>query len=372
MSKASYSGTRSEPVTRRSPTLHDYPYATPRRKCFHKWIVNVTPPGRFNCLHSCMYCYAREAIYSRSRPDVLQYYHGIAATVRAELARLRLCPPLSISNATDPCQGVQGLQDEVRELIALLVGEGVSFGIVTKGDPEFLADILAAPRRGHACLAVSIEGPEEILGILAPHAPAYGERLQAVRRMSPLLPTMVRLDPLFPHLLEAHYGAAWQEILARMLRDFADAGARHIISSTGRLDARTKSSMRSLIAVSSEEAACRFDREYLYDRSYTSRGYLLRHDLRLRLHRSLRAEAEGLGMTYATCQELDAAESDSSGLPHCEAFDLPFCERDRNGRWQPVPGCTANCQVNCAGKDEPPCGRPELATYLPYKRKYLV
>ncbi len=319
-----------------------------------------------------MYCYAREAIYSKGRPGVMQYYRGIADTVRAELSRLRLCPPLSISNATDPCQGVQGLQEEVRQLIELLVHEGVSFGIVTKGDPEFLADILAARRRGHACLAVSIEGPEEILGILAPHAPAYSERLEAVRKMSPLLPTMVRLDPVFPHLLEAHYGAAWKELLAGMLRDFAGAGARHIISSTGRLDGRTRSSMRSIIAGASEEAAGRFDREYVYDRSYTSRGYLLRHDLRLELHRFLRGEAEGLGMTYATCQELDATESDSPDLPHCEAFPLPFCERDGKGRWQPVPRCTANCQVNCARRDDPPCGRRELATHLPYKRKYLV
>ncbi len=359
-------------MMRRSPTLHDYPYATPRRKCFHKWIVNVAPPGRFNCLHACMYCYARDAIYARGEPGVLQYYQGIANLVRSELSRLRLCPPLSISNATDPCQGVRGMQTEVRDLVSLLVSEGVSFGIVTKGNPAFLADILDSPRRGHACLAVSIEGPEEILGILAPHAPTYRERLQAVREMSLLLPTMVRLDPVFPHLMEACCGAEWREILAGMLRDFAEAGARHIISSTGRLDVRARSSLGSVIAGISEGAADRFSREYMYERSYTSRGYMLEHGLRLELHRFLRERAEALGMTYATCQELDAAESDSEGLPHCEAFPLPFCARDREGRWQPVAGCTANCQVNCAGREDPPCGRPELATHLPYKRRYLV
>ncbi len=372
MNEIDYRGVHIEPVSRRSPTLHDYPYATRRRKCFHKWIVNVAPPGRFNCLHRCMYCYAREAVYARGKPGVLQYYGGLAETVRAELASLSLCPPLSVSNATDPCQGVQGLQDEVRELVSLLVREGVSFVITTKGNPSFLRDILTAPSRGHACLAVTIEGPDEALSILAPYAPAYGERLAAVREMSPLLPTMVRLDPVFPHLLEACCGTRWRDVLAGMLSEFAAAGTRHVISSAGRLDGRAKSALASAISGLSEEAATRFRNDYVYDRSYTSRGYMLRHDLRVELHGHLRERAEALGMTYAVCQELDASEADTPGLPHCEAFPLPFCRRGADGRWTPVEGCTANCHVVCARREIPPCGRPELATHLPYKRRYLV
>ena len=359
-------------MARRSPTLHDYPYATERRKCFHKWIVNATPPGRFNCLHECLYCYAREAIYSRGKPGVLQYYQGLAVLVRREMSGLRLCPPLSISNATDPCQPVAGLRKEVEGLVSLLASEGVSFGIVTKGDPSWLGEALTSPQRGHACLAVSIEGPGDVLARLSPQAPGYELRVNAVQQMSRVLPTMVRLDPLFPHLLQALYGAGWMEIPAQMLREFAAAGARHIISSTGRLDAKSRHTMSRVIASVSPEAARRFDREYLYDRSYTSRGYMLEHGLRLELHRYLRSCAEAAGMTYATCQELDAWEADSEGLPHCEAFALPFCERGIDGRWQPVPGCTANCHVNCARREDPPCGRPELATHLPYKRRYLV
>jgi len=363
---------KTEPVARRSPTLHDYPYATARRKCFHKWIVNVAPPGRFNCLYGCLYCYAREAIYSRGRPGVLQYYQGLATLVRRELSGLRLCPPLSISNATDPCQPVAGLRAEVEALVSLLASEGVSFGIVTKGDPAWLGEALTSPQRGHACLAVSIEGPGEVVARLSPRAPGYEARLHAVREMSPVLPTMVRLDPLFPHLLQALYGPEWMEVPSQMLREFAAAGARHIISSTGRLDGKSRQAMSQVIRSVSPEAARRFEREYTYDRSYTSRGYMLEHGLRLELHRHLRGCAEAAGMTYATCQELDATESDSEGLPHCEAFALPFCERGSDGRWQPIPGCTANCHVNCARREDPPCGRPELATYLPYKRRYLV
>lgn len=372
MSDASYSELGSEAVTRRSPTLHDYPYATARRKCFHKWIVNVAPPGRFNCLHECLYCYAREAIYSRGKPGALQYYRGLAALVRRELSGLKLCPPLSISNATDPCQDVTGLRAEVEALISFLASEGVSFGIVTKGDPAWLADALSKPERGHACLALSIEGPEEVVARLSPRAPGYEKRLRAVREMSPVLPTMVRLDPLFPHLLQALYGPEWMEVPAQMLREFAAAGVRHIISSTGRLDGKSRQAMSQVIRSVSPEAARRFEREYIYDRSYTSRGYMFEHGLRLELHRYLRSCAEAAGMTYATCQELDALESDSEGLPHCEAFPLPFCKRDSDGRWRPIPGCTANCHINCARREDPPCGRPELATHLPYKRRYLV
>ncbi len=43
-------------------------------------------------------------------------------------------------------------------------------------------------------------------------------------------------------------------------------------------------------------------------------------------------------MTYATCQELDVEEADTPGLPHCEAFSMPFSRRVGPRRFEPIPG----------------------------------
>jgi hypothetical protein len=60
-------------IAKKGSTFHDLPYSSPERKCLHCWIINVTPPGPNQCLHGCIYCYAREAIYSNYSGDTLIY-----------------------------------------------------------------------------------------------------------------------------------------------------------------------------------------------------------------------------------------------------------------------------------------------------------
>lgn len=88
-------------------------------------------------------------------------------------------------------------------------------------------------------------------------------------------------------------------------------------------------------------------------------------------HRRLREVVEGKGMTFATCQELSAPESDSPGIPHCERFLLPFSAKQPDGCFRPIEGCTAYCHVSCKELAFPPCGQPKLATHKPYKIRYL-
>lgn len=373
--------------SRSSPTLHDFPYRGERRKCYHKWIINVTPPGRGNCLHGCLYCYARDAIYSRRGETGMVVYSNLARDVEKELARLELCPPVSISNVTDPCQDVPELRRMVKDLVEVLVAWGVSFHVITKGDPSFLAEVDGFPGYGYFFLAVTIEGPPEVLEQLSPRAPSYENRLAYLRWASSLgLPALVRLDPVVPPLWQALYGEGWMEAAARVLADCAAAGAGHVVSSTGRFTAATRNSLAHLACSAAEwekaapqgapgeastdgEAAT--NAAYAYDRSYTSSGYMLRHDLRLDFHRRMREAAGEYGMTYAVCQELAADEADTPGLPHCEALPMPFSRRVGEREFAPIPGCTANCHVSCAGLEEPPCGRPELAFPQPYKPSLL-
>lgn len=357
---------------RLSPTLHDFPYRGEKRKCYHKWIINVTPPGTPHCQHACLYCYARDAFYSRSPGKGMVVYSDLASVVARELGKLELCPPVSISNVTDPCQNVPVLRQAVKELVEVLVEWGVCFHVITKGDPSFLAQVHGFPGRGGFFLAVTIEGPPEILATLSPRAPAYESRLDALRWAASLgLPALVRLDPVIPPLWQALYGDLWMEKALEVLTDCAAAGAGHVVSSTGRFSAATHTALAGLERSITTSGETSLQEEYAYDRSYTSSGYMLRHDRRLALHRVLRSAAEERGMTYAVCQELEAVEADTPGLPHCEAYAMPFSRRVGEREFAPISGCTANCHLHCSGLADPPCGKPELAAAQPYRPSLL-
>ena len=368
-------------INKKGSTLHDYPYTLSSRKCPHFWIINVTPPGPAHCVHHCLYCYARQAIYSDYSAETL-VYNNLPELVERDLKRINLCPPISISNVSDPCQPIPELRAEVKRLIQLLMSYGVCFAITTKGDPGFLLDLPGFIAYRPKFIAVTIEGTADILALLSPRAPSFNERLKTVSRLAGLgIDTLIRFDPVFIHLFQALYGSYWFQQIENLVKTFAGAGAKHIVCSTGRLSKKSAygdtshpslwERVREVIQRQSTEAVRRFEQEYGYERGGTSQGYLLRRDLRLDFHRKLKALAEEKSMTYSTCQELSAEESDSSGLPHCERFLLPFARKQADGRFKAIERCTANCHVSCRDRLYPPCGQPRLISPRPFKISYL-
>lgn len=367
------------PVRKRTSTLHDFPYKGPRRKCFHPWIINLTPPGRAHCVHDCSFCYARDAIYA-DPGDGARVYANLPELIERDLTRLSLVPPVLLCTTTDPCQASDAVRRETRRVVEVLLRWGLSFAITTKSDPSFLADLPGFGAHDRQAVLVSIEGPPEVLRLLSPRAPSFHARLQAVRRMAVLgVWAGVRLDPYLRHIFQGLYGDLWWQRTEGLLSEFAAAGCRHVTGSTGRLDNRKAPGARSSLvgrlleivrAGVSPEAAERMELDYVRGWSGTCRGLVLREDLRRELHGRLRAACEQRGMTYASCQELPES-CDSPGLGTCEGFVLPYCRKGPDGRFHPVPRCTANCHVACSGEAAPPCGRPELARPEPYRRGLL-
>jgi DNA repair photolyase len=369
-------------IAKKGSTFHDFPYSHPERKCFHCWIINVTPPGPNQCLHNCIYCYAREAIYSNYSRDTL-IYDNLPELVERDLRRLTLCPPISLSNISDPCQDIPELRREVKRLIRLLMDYGVSFFITTKGDPSFLLELPGFIEYKPKFIAITIEGTPEVLGLLSPQAPSFDVRVAVATKLSSMgIDIVIRLDPVLVHLFQALYGGSWLGKIAGLVDVFASAGAKHVIASTGRLSRRRSPSpdhegtsiwQRTYKAIYSQSplAARRFEQEYVYEAHWSGGGYRLRKDLRLDFHRKAKELVEGGGMTYATCQELSAEESDSRGIPHCEGLPLPFARRHADGRFKPITGCSANCYVSCRGVSTPPCGQSELIGCEPLRLKKL-
>ena len=363
-------------IAKKGSTFHDFPYKSPQRKCPHCWIINVTPPGPNQCLHKCIYCYAREAIYSNYSKDTL-IYNNLPELVEKDLKKLTLCPPISLSNISDPCQDIPELKKEVRRLVKLLMDYGVSFFITTKGDSSFLLELPGFARYKPKLIATTIEGTPEILQLLSPKAPPFNARVATVRRLSNLgIDTVVRFDPIFIHLFQALYGDAWFDKMAELVDVFAAAGTRHIITSTGRLSRKrslkhegtsTWQRIYQVIYGQSPLAAEKFEQDYVYEAHWSGGGYRLRKDLRLNFHHKLRRLVEAKGMTYATCQEFSAQESDSKDIPTCEGLPLPFAQKQSDGKFKSIPGCTANCWASCRGLLMPPCSHPELVSYEPLR-----
>jgi DNA repair photolyase len=369
-------------IAKKGSTFHDFPYSHPERKCFHCWIINVTPPGPNQCLHDCIYCYAREAIYSNYSQDTL-IYNNLPELVEKDLKKLTLCPPISLSNISDPCQDIPELKREVKRLIQLLMDYGVSFFVTTKGDPSFLLELPGFIDYKPKFIAITIEGTPEVLGLLSPGAPSFDARVAAARKLSDIgIDVVIRLDPVFVYLFLALYGDSWFEKIAGLLDVFAAIGARHITASTGRLSRRRSPSadhpdtsgwqrIHKVIYSESPLAAEKFRQEYTYEAHWAGGGYRLRRDLRLGFHRKVKELVEARGMTYATCQELSAEESDSRGISNCEGLPLPFARKQADGRFKAIPSCTANCHVSCRGLSRPPCGQVELISSEPLRLKKL-
>jgi hypothetical protein len=327
-----------------------------------------------------VYCYARDAVFSRESGGVLEVYDNLPELVERDLDHLTLCPPISISNTTDPCQAVPEVRREVARLVRLIVRRGPSLLIVTKGDAAFLLDVEGFASHPNLVVATTIEGPPEVLWLLSPRAPAFEERLASVRRLADAgVKAVVRLDPFLPHVHEAVYGSGWFAEVERLIGRFAEAGCRHVICSMGRLTRKPPPGHQSssferlegLLVGLDPSAASALRRDYAFDRSGTSVGYLWRRPLRLAFHKRLRAIVEAYGMTYATCQENAPEETDSPGVPSCEGFPLPFCVKGIGGRFYPIEGCTAFCHVRCKGLERPPCGRPELVSPAPLRLSLL-
>jgi DNA repair photolyase len=365
-------------IEKKGSTLHDFPYSSPERKCPHFWIINVTPPGPAHCTHRCIYCYARDAIYSDFSPE-MKVYGNLPELVERDLRCIRLAPPVSISNVSDPCQHVPELRHAVVRLVALLIRHGIPFFITTKGDPRFLLNTPGFRDFPYKFVAVTIEGTEDMLPLLSPGAPPLQHRLDALRQLSASgTDTVVRLDPLFPHLFHALYGYRWWQELEKLVTTFTDAGARHVIASAGRLSGRrtpgshssSRDRMLGLVGQISPATGRRMRHDYAFERTWSGGGFLLRRELRVDLHRRVREIVEAHGMTCAVCQEL-GPEADSQGPGQCEGFVLPFALKQPDGSFSPVEGCTACCHVTCSDTLQPPCGQPLLASPVPFKPAWL-
>ncbi len=346
-----------------SPVIHDFPYSASsgsdrERKCPHTAIINVTKAGA--CRHRCPGCYAQH--YRGSATDGPRVYRGLAERLDRELKRLEIVPPLYVSAITDCFQLVPEVRALTRDIVRVVCRAGASFYLATKSAdivdllelPELWPDGLPFP---HCSLQVSLEAPAPLDRVTSPGASPVQARLEAMRTFSEAgFRVVARLDPLIIGLVD--------EDQARALAvEAADAGADHIICSTGTFNRASRAAL--LQALERSPYAGQVDtvaRNYAaWDRDCGA--YRLPRARREEFHGALRAFVEGLGLTYAVCQELPR-HWDSPTIASCTNCGV-LMRRSVTGALQPI--CSGDCLRSCPDPAHPPCGRPELQTQYPYR-----
>lgn len=107
-------------------------------------------------------------------------------------------------------------------------------------------------------------------------------------------------------------------------------------------------------------------RNYSFDsRVKENKIFRLPYSERVKFHTEIRKKVEGLGLTYAVCQELPA-RYDSNGILYCEGIERNHVHIKRKGKFEPI-DCIGDCIRSCPNPENPPCGEPAFLYEYPYK-----
>lgn len=314
-------------------------------------------------------CYARAYPWSQEKPAI---YQNTAEKLRQELARVELCPPLYLSQITDPLQPQGRLRELTAQVVEVAISYGIPFHLITKNGEGVFWLLRRVPELSHYprwWLAMTIEAPPEKQLLTSPGASSIWERLNAVEACARLgVFVVVRTDP-------AIWGLVREEDEVWILNQAKEAGASHIVSALGHFNRLSFSRLiLALTAAGLKKEAAEVQRNYA--RQGKESGPLRAAirapwPLRQKFHSFMRAEAEARGLTYAPCLEM-GREWDSPGIPHCEAAPQGTMVRKKGERFKPIPGCYADCLRSCPNPKNPPCGRPELLTQYPFRFSTLL
>lgn len=315
-------------------------------------------------------CYARAYPWSQDAPAI---YANTPEKLARELSLLELCPPLYLSQVTDPLQPEPSVRELTAQVVEVAMSYEVPFHLITKSGEGVLWLLKRVPELAHYerwWLALTVEAPPDKQPLTSPGASPISERLKALETCAKLgIFVVVRTDP-------AIWGLVREEDEIWILDRVRDAGARHIVSAMGHFNTLSFARLlETLVSAGRRKEAEEVKRTY-------SRGgeketgpvkAAIRAPLSLRqkFHAFMREEAEKRGMTYAACLEM-GREWDSPGIPHCEAAPQGALMRRRGKKFVPIPGCFADCLRNCPNPSDPPCGRPELLWEFPFRFSTLL
>jgi len=253
--------------------------------CPFKYTVNPYT----GCSHLCLYCYAssyvRDFFNPRKKDRLLEH-------IVKDIRRIPRNSIINISSSSDPYIPQERELMLTRKVIEMLIGS-YTVEIVTKSDLVTRdVDLLA---EGKSVVSITITTlNEDLAKKLEPMAPSPLKRIKAVTELSGKgVPVVVRLDPIIPFLTDDDRG------IGDVVEAAADAGAKHIVSSTYKVKWDNFNRMISKFPNLSKNF-----RELYFKLGEKIHGaYYAPKDYRERILSKVREKVKGKGLTFSTCRE---------------------------------------------------------------------
>lgn len=275
------------------------PWKSPLCTCPRKYTINPYT----GCSHKCLYCYATSYIgYRSSSPK-----KDLIRRLLKDLKKINPIFPIDMSLSSDPYPPEEKHFGLTRRILEILLPLGLKVQITTKSD-LFVRDIELLSKYNVAISVTLTTLDNNLASKLEPFAPRPSARLRALEKIASLgIPFSVRIDPIIPMLNDD------PEELRLLVREVANLGAKHIVTSTYK--AKPDNFKRMTVAFPELEDS--WMKLYYPKGKMTLRYAYLPKNLRIKLISPVITEAKKLGLTYATCRE---------GLLTKDFFNAPTCD----------------------------------------------
>lgn len=253
--------------------------------CPFKYTVNPYT----GCSHACLYCYAssyiRDAFNPRPKSNLLE-------NISKDLRNIPKGSIINISSSSDPYIPLEEETQLTRRILERIIGNYV-VEIVTKSD-LVIRDINLL-KKGKSVVSITVTTlNERLASIIEPGAPEPSRRIKAMKQLSENgIPVILRLDPLLPFLTDD------EENIKRVIEVAAEAGVKHIISSTYKV----KRDNLSRILSSFPDLSEKYKEVYFKNGEKIHGSYYAPKKYRESILLKVKEEAKRHGLTFATCRE---------------------------------------------------------------------
>lgn len=229
------------------------------------------------CAHRCDYCYATFI----PRFWELREKRGLFRNLEKDLKELSGNEIISMSNSSDPYPPVESEKEITRNCLKLFKEYGIKLIVVTKSDIVVRdLDILSEM---DAVLSMTITGCDP----LEKFAPATDKRISAFKKISEVLPSVLRFDPIVPYLNE------------NRLDIIETCDPDHVVTSTLKL--RRDSFQR--IAKTIPWIAERLKKLYFEEGEKIGAYWYLNRDKRIEMLKRVEEFCNSIGISCGFCRE---------------------------------------------------------------------
>ncbi len=239
------------------------------------------------CGHACVYCYARSYIRNFDNPRPKENF---LLRLQREIKKIDKSLPISIANSSDPYQPLEKRLKLTRHTIKILNNEKAKVLVATKSNlVERDVDVL---KNTNCVVSLTITTlDEELSRKIEPCAPAPSKRIEAIETLSSNeISVIVRIDPIIPKLND-NIGE-----IEKLIKAVADAGAKHIVSSTLKVNAKILKN----ISKNFPELAKSMSKFYI---ERMEGYYYLPKSYRIKILGSIANLAKKYNLTFACCRE---------------------------------------------------------------------